>query len=110
MIEKFVFRLLLTLSCLAFAAASFAADSYIGGTIVDTTSIPAGLMIRLDTGMPTNCANSPHGWMLIKSEHKAMLTLAMLMIATGKKGVVVYTNGVGSSGFCEIGQFDPFEM
>lgn len=67
-------------------------------------------MIRIDSGPPGNCASSPYGWMLIKSEHKAMLALTLLMLATGKKSFVVYTAGIGSSGYCEVSQMDPYEV
>ncbi|UDF35480.1 UNVERIFIED_ORG: hypothetical protein LHJ69_23530 [Shinella sp. XGS7] len=87
-----------------------AADSYQHGNIYDTTSIAQGLMIRIESGPPGNCAGTPQGWMLIKSEHKAMMALALLMLASGKRGVVVYTMGIGSSGFCEINQLDPIEV
>lgn len=103
--------------CIALAAglsllvpAVQAADTYQHGTISDTTSTSAGLMIRIDSGPPGNCASSPYGWMLIKSEHKAMLALTLLMLATGKKSFVVYTAGIGSSGYCEVSQMDPYEV
>ena len=83
--------------------------AYVTGTVVDTTSTPAGYLIRLDAGRPTNCNGAPYGWMLIKSENKAMMATAMLMFALGKKTATVYTTGIGPSGHCEVDQYDPVE-
>ena len=84
-------------------------DSYVTGTIIDTTSTPAGYLIRLDSGRPTNCNGAPFGWMLIKSENKTVMATAMMMFALGKKTATVYTIGIGSSGHCEVNQYDPVE-
>ena len=83
--------------------------TYVTGTIIDTTSTPAGYLIRLDTGRPTNCNGAPFGWMLIKSENKAVMATAMMMFALGKKTATVYTTGIGPSGHCEVDQYDPVE-
>lgn len=90
--------------------AARAADTYQHGTIVDTTSAREGLLFRIDAGPPGNCASTPYDWMLIKSEHKAMMALTLLMLASGKKAFVVYTAGMASSGYCEISQMDPLEV
>ena len=41
------------------------AEAYLPGSITNITSTTEGLMIMLDTGVPTNCAGTPNGWMLI---------------------------------------------
>jgi hypothetical protein len=93
----------------AFGAQAQVQATYVTGTITDTTSTPLGYLIRLDTGRPTNCNGAPFGWMLIKSENKAVMATAMMMFALGKKTATVYTTGIGPSGHCEVDQYDPAE-
>jgi len=83
--------------------------AYVTGTVTDTTSTPLGYLIKLDTGRPTNCNGAPYGWMLIKTENKAVMATAMMMFALGKKTATVYTTGIGPSGHCEVDQYDPVE-
>lgn len=92
-----------------FGAQAQVQAAYVTGTVVDTTSTPAGYLIRLDAGRPTNCNGAPFGWMLIKSENKAVMATAMMMFALGKKTATVYTTGIGPSGHCEVDQYDPVE-
>lgn len=85
-----------------------AADTYLGGKIYDITSIPAGLLIRLEgNAVPTACADlNAWGWMLIPEENKTMISVALAMLAQGKKSATVYTSGsVGS--YCKVIQYDP---
>lgn len=61
-------NLLIAALGIGIGAASFstvAADHYLSGTVTNITSVPNGLMIMLDTGVPTNCTGTPYGWMLI---------------------------------------------
>ncbi|MFM8899895.1 MAG: hypothetical protein ACKOF9_08100, partial [Burkholderiales bacterium] len=88
---------------------SNAADSSLLGNLIDTTSTPAGLLVRLDAGIPTNCTGTPYGWMLIKAENKTMIAVVLTMFAMGKKGATVYTNPKLPGEFCEITQYDPVE-
>lgn len=85
------------------------ASNYLGGSFINMTSTPAGLMLKLDSGLPTNCTGTPYDWMLIRAENKTMIALLLTMYTSGKKGAVVYTSGIMSSGFCEINQYDPVE-
>jgi hypothetical protein len=91
------------------AVTSNAADTYIQGNVTNLTSIPGGLLIMLDSGVPTNCTGTPSGWMLIRAADKTMIAMALTMFAMGKKNAVVYTSGILGSGYCEIGQYDPTE-
>jgi len=88
-------------------SSAYAADSYLGGTMTNITSTPAGLMIMLDSGVPTNCTGTGYGWMLIPEANKTMIATALTMWVTGQRGVVVYTNGYNGQSFCVINQFDP---
>jgi hypothetical protein len=92
-----------------FGAQAQVQAAYVAGTVVNTTSTPADYLIRLDTGRPTNCNGAPFGWMLIKSENKAVMATAMMMFAQGKRIATVYTTGIGPSGHCEVEQYDPVE-
>lgn len=104
-------RLAIMLSILAFSVASYcrAGDSYISGSVFDFSSTTAGLMIRMDSGVPANCLGTPYGWMLIKAENKAMIALVLTWAAQGKKSATVYTNPIVSNSFCEINQYDPVD-
>lgn len=86
---------------------SVAADHYLTGTITDITSLPTGLMVILDTGVPTNCTGSPYGCMLIPEANKTMVATALLMWTTGSRRVTAYTNATPAGSFCTINQFDP---
>lgn len=88
---------------------SFSAVDNIQGNIINVTGITSGLMLKLDSGIPTNCTGTPYGWMLIRAENKPMIALVLTMYAYGKRAAVVYTNPVVAGGFCEINQFDPVE-
>lgn len=102
---KFVFFVLMALG----SKSSFSAVDYLQGNIVDMTSTKSGLMLKIDSGFPGNCAGTPFGWMLIRSENKPMIALVLSMYAYGKRAAVVYTSPAVGGGFCEINQFDPIE-
>ena len=84
--------------------------SYATGHITAVTSTTNGLMIMLDVAVPTNCTGTPFGWLLIPETNKTMVTLVMgLYLRDGFNSdvVTVYTGGIGSVGFCVIGQVQP---
>ena len=92
----------------AISAAPFAAENYQSGKIKNLTAITSGIMIMLDTGLPSNCAGTPYGWMLIKQEHTALTSVVLAAWASGNKSGTVYTSGrEGGVGFCLVSQFDP---
>lgn len=95
------------LGSLLMPPAAGAADTYQTGTINNITSTPSGLMLMLDNGPPTNCNGTPYGWMLIPEANKTMIATALMLWATGQRGVAVYTNAYTGNGFCTITQFDP---
>lgn len=92
-----------------FSVSSYAADHYLSGNIINVTATASGLMIMLDTGIPTNCQGTPYNWMLIKEENKTMISTALAMWASGKKTATVYTAGMSHGSYCEITQLDPSE-
>lgn len=102
-------RLLTTASLLAVGLAqdAAAADEYLGGNISNISSHGAGLMVMLDTGVPTNCSGVGYNWMTIPEANKTMIAVALLAWQLGR-GVTVYTNPL-SNGFCTINQLDPAE-
>jgi hypothetical protein len=101
---------ILLLSIIVFGGENcFSAVDYLQGNIINMTSGPSGLMLKLDSGVPTNCAGTPYGWMLIRAENKIMAAVVLTMYASGKRGATVYTTAVAAGGFCEINQFDPIE-
>lgn len=102
-------KALLSLALATAVLGAHAAEGYVTGTVTNLTSTPAGLLIMVDAGQPTNCAGAPGGWMLIRTEHKTMVATTLMMFAMGKKGATVYASGTGASGYCEISQYDPAE-
>ncbi len=86
---------------------AIAESNYLGGNFSNITSAGVGLMIMLDSGIPTNCAGTPYNWILIKEENKTMIALAMTMWAKKETCATVYTAPVGGSGYCTVTQLDP---
>lgn len=95
---------------MVFTAPSYAADYYLSGNVINITTTTSGLMIMLDSGIPTNCQGTPSNWMLIKEENKTMISMALAMWASGKKGLTVYTTTVNPGSYCELIQLDPNEL
>jgi len=81
------------------------ADQYLSGAIEDVTSGPQGLMVKLTTGVPTNCAGVGYGWMTVPEANKTMIAVALLTWQN-QRNVTVYTNPL-TNGVCVINQFDP---
>ena len=81
------------------------------GNMKDLTSVEAGLLIKLDTGMPGNCAGSPYDYMLVREENKTLISVTLALWITEKKGVTVFTSGIpGGSGYgvyCVVNQVRP---
>ena len=94
---------------LTFSGTAFSAYANLGGNIIDITSFPGGLLIRLDTGWPDNCShlNDPAKHMVIRETSRAMVATALTTWALGNKAVTVYTDVPSSDGFCIINQLDP---
>ena len=84
-----------------------AADVYLTGTMTNITSHSGGLLIMLDTGVPTNYTGMPFGWLTIRESNKTMVAAALLAWHTGNRGVTVYTDAAPPGSYCYINQFDP---
>jgi hypothetical protein len=101
-------RILFFSITLCFSSVAYSAESYLTGNIVNITAIEQGMLIMLDTGVPTHCEGTPYNWMLIKQEHTVMVSVTLAMWMSGRKTFTVYTKGRPSS-FCEVAQIDPVE-
>lgn len=86
---------------------AFAEETYLSGRIIDVTSGPSGLLVRLETGVPGNCTGVSFGWMLISESNKTMIAAALLTWQN-HSGATVYTNPL-SAGNCTVNQFDPWD-
>jgi hypothetical protein len=84
-----------------------AGPNYVVGNITNYTSIEGGLLLIVDNGVPNNCSGTPYGWMIIPDTDKAMLAMAFMKINQENMGVVLYSNGSYSLGFCRVTQYDP---
>jgi hypothetical protein len=89
------------------SASAFAAEAHLGGRIIDVTAYTGGLMVRLETGVPDNCAGVGYGWMTIPESNKTMIAMA-LMVWQNESGATVYTDAL-ANGVCRINQFNPWE-
>ncbi|HHF3406492.1 TPA: hypothetical protein ACPKAL_005116 [Vibrio alginolyticus] len=64
----------------------------------------------MDSEIPDNCESSPSGWMLIRQENTAMISVVLVVWAENKKSGTVYTSGKSNGvGFCIVNQFDPID-
>jgi hypothetical protein len=106
---KKVILTIFTLLLISIPYQGHAAARNLTGTMTNITSVPSGLLIMIDTGVPTDCTNPTiPTWMEIKETNKTMVSVALAMWVSGNKGVVVYVDGTrGVSGYCVITQFDP---
>jgi len=96
---------------MAFASTSAQAyEAHQDGRISDITVAGNTVLIRLDSGLPDNCAGTPFGWMQIPEANKVMQSLVLGMWLRGDAAqtyVVVYTDGRTGGGYCQINQIDP---
>jgi hypothetical protein len=102
-----ILRTVLLTVILLFSFQSKGAESYLSGEIVNITSVQEGLLIMLNTGVPTHCDGTPANWLLIKQEHSVMVSVTLAMWMADKKHVTVYTSGRPGGGFCVVNQVDP---
>jgi hypothetical protein len=84
------------------------AANYVSGSITGQTSGPAGLYVQVSGGLPTNCAGTAWGWMLIPETNKSMVSLTLLAIAQNRQ-VTVFTEGIPQGqAYCVVGQVQAF--
>jgi hypothetical protein len=104
--------LLRSASILGLAAGSgtaLAQPTYITGHINDVTFVWDAVLIRIDAGLPDNCAGTSYGWMKIPVENKSMNAFVVGLWMRGDAQQVpmtVYTDGL-VGGYCRITQIDP---
>lgn len=89
-------------------ATVYAAESWQTGNIVDVSAVPQGMLIKLDTGLPTNCAGASYGWMLVPESNRVMVATTLALWLSGKRHVDVYTVPVVDS-LCVVNQVDARE-
>ena len=92
----------------ALSGLASAGPNYISGHIYEVTFNGDEVLIRIDAGMPTNCAGGPT-WMLVPPEYKTMRAFVLGLWMRGdaaQVNVMVYTSGVVGS-YCQIVQIDP---
>lgn len=80
-------------------------EYYLYGNISNISSTPSGLLVMLDTGVPTNCTGVGYGWMTIPESNKAMIAVALLSWQTDRPATI-FTNAL-AAGVCTVNQFDP---
>jgi hypothetical protein len=89
------------------ALPAHAAETYLTGNLSEVTTVPEGLLIRLDNGLPDHCAGTPYNWMLVPETHKTVLAMTMMLWLAGKREMTVYTRAYTGNGYCTVWQVDP---
>lgn len=85
-----------------------AGANYQAGKIIDLTATSDGLMIKMDEGLPDNCEGTSHGWMLVKKEDTAIISVVLATWMAERAIGTVYTSGrENGAGYCRVNQFDP---
>jgi hypothetical protein len=98
------------LTWLSVAQSASAAENYQSGRITNVTFVATGVLIMLDSGLPTNCTGTPFGWMMIPSEAKPISAFVLGLWLRGdaaSEPVTVYTTGRVGGGYCQVDQIDP---
>jgi hypothetical protein len=105
-------RVLLSGLLMMAAQLAGAANGYISGHIVSSTFVGDAIYIKVDAGLPDNCAGSPFGWMVIPASAKPMAAYVIGLKLRGDLSqplVTVYTTGRDASGYCQIDQLQAFD-
>jgi hypothetical protein len=88
-------------------AASVVTATTVSGFVGDLTSLPSGLLIRMDDDqVPTNCTGAASSWMQISQSDTVMVSTFLTYWAAGKRSFTLYTNA-WTSGYCSVGQVYP---
>jgi len=90
-------------------SAAIAAPAYVTGKITNLTTTIQGIMITIDAGVPTDCVNSPGGWMLIPTTYGAIASLTLSIWLRGDAHATVYVSPTTDS-YCAVNQVDPVEQ
>lgn len=93
---------------MAVSGQSVAGPYHQAGKISDITVGTLGLMLKMDSGLPDNCAGTPYGWMLVDQQHTALTSVVLAAWAAQRTEGVIYTSGrAADTGYCLVSQFDP---
>ncbi|NOU49128.1 hypothetical protein HG263_00995 [Pseudoalteromonas sp. JBTF-M23] len=84
-----------------------AAENYQSGKIKNITATTDGLMVMMDTRLPSNCEGTPYGWMLIEQKNTTIISVVLAAWASQAKSGTIYTSGRPDGGYCLVIQFDP---
>gem|GEM_PF-2218123 len=85
------------------------ASNYEIGHITRVSYLPTGVLIMMDGTLPTNCAGTGYGWMMIASSNTGTVAFTTGLWMRGDASqwtVVVYTAGIDSTGYCQVNQLD----
>ncbi|WP_054114255.1 hypothetical protein [Marinagarivorans algicola] len=86
----------------------WSAEGHQTGKITNLTATTHGILIKLNKGLPSNCEGTPFGWMLIRQENTALISVVLATWISGQSTGTVYTSGTANStGYCIVNQFDP---
>jgi hypothetical protein len=83
--------------------------NYVYGHINRVSFVPSAVLIMLDNGIPTNCAGTPAGWLMITASSGPIVAFVTGLWMRGDASqiqLVVYTSGIDSTGFCQVSQID----
>ena len=84
--------------------------NYVHGTVTDITSSSVGLYMKVNTNeVPTNCTGTPYDWIVITADKQTMISVALSMYLANHRDANIYTSGIGTSGYCEVNQYDPLD-
>lgn len=75
-----------------------------------TAGTPDGILISLDSGLPTNCTGTPSGWMWIPATSSVLTAYVLGLWLSGNAPsvtVTVYTTGLSTDNFCQVTQIQP---
>lgn len=79
----------------------------IGGRLYDITSIPEGLLIRLENNIiPETCPKNQF-WMLIPQTSKVIIAVTLAHWYQKKRTVDVYVEPYSGNGYCKVTQVQP---
>jgi hypothetical protein len=103
-------RLVFACALLCASASSFAAADHQHGRISSITFETDRILLMLDSGLPTNCAGTPYGWMAVPGNHKTIQGSLLGLSLRGdvkQVAMTVYAAGIDSTGFCQVTQIAP---
>lgn len=75
-----------------------------------TAGTPDGILVQVDSGLPTNCSGTLFGWMWVPSTSTVLTAYVLGLWLSGNApsvSVTVYTSGLSTDNFCQITQIQP---